>query len=85
MRLDESLNSCFTPEEVSRIRKRIVISPLPGPDQEREFPRFFEALRRSAELYSSILFRGVKIVDFDIKQDHVTIRDKEGRESKIAR
>ena len=80
MNIDESLNNCFTPEEVSRIRKRIVESPTSGQDAEREFYLFFEALRKAAEAYTMLMFnRGIKLVDFDLERGRIAVRDESGK------
>lgn len=78
-----NIDNPFTPEEVAKIRKRVMESPLPGPEAEREFFLFFESLRRNAELYSMLMFRGVKIIDFDPERDRVCIRDKEGNKLEV--
>ena len=77
------IDNPFTPEEVSKIRKRIMEAPLPGQDAEREFYLFFEHLRIAAELYSCLMFRTARIIDFDPERDRVCIRDKEGNKLEV--
>ena len=83
MCLDNFQNG-FSPEEVSKIRKRITESPTPGPEAEREFYLFFEHLRKAAELYSTLMFnRDIKLVDFDLERNRIAVRDKSGKVTEV--
>ena len=75
---EDHFDTCFTPEEVRTISKRIMEIPPSSPEQEREFHQFFERARKAAELYNLFMFRGMKIIEFDKKLEHITIREQNG-------
>lgn len=77
----ENFKSCFSLEEIRNIRKRV--SESPTPERERDFIKFFEQLRKKAELYSLIMFQRLKLVSFDPKGKYAIIRGQEGKEIRI--
>ena len=77
----DSFEPKWNREEISQICRRVLESPTP--DQERDFYRFFERVRKATEMYSLFMFRGIKLVSFDPKGKYAVIKDQDGREIKI--
>ena len=73
----------FTNKEVKDIRRRILEGIPQDSDEEQDFLRFFEEIRKKAELYSLIMFQGAKILKLNLKDGYVVIRDKNGEQGTV--